>query len=289
MVRKLIKWAAMMLGGLLGLVALTAGVLYGVGNARLTKHYTIQPEAVVIPSDTASIQQGQQWANFLCAHCHGTDLSGTVILNDAIVGYLPAPNLTPGKGSITKGFTDADWVRVLRHGVTPEGRPVIAMPSQNYYHLNEQDLGQLLAYLKQLPPVDHELGATAMSFTGKVLLAAGLFGDSVLPAEVIAHRGPRPLVQPVGVTVEYGDYLVRLGGCRDCHGQDFSGGKSPEPGAPPAPNLTPGGIGAALSAPTFILLVRTMESKNMPWSELKPLRDPELEAIYLFLHALPAK
>lgn len=36
-----------------------------------------------------------------------------------------------------------------------------------------------------------------------------------------------PLGVEPGVNARYGKYLVRLGGCHDCHGKDFSGGKSP--------------------------------------------------------------
>ncbi len=287
MFAKILKWTGIVLGGLIALAALFVLALYFKGNARLTKHYRIQPETVNIPTDTAAIQEGQRLVTRLCAHCHGEDFSGKVILDDPSVGYIPATNLTPGQGGSGSEFNDADWVRALRHGVDPEGRALLAMPSSNYYFMSDQELGAMIAYLKSLPPADREFGETKMTFMGTVLLAAGAFGEAALPAEVIDHTGPRPPVAAPGVTVEYGDYLVRLGGCRDCHGEDLSGGHSPAPGSPLAPSLTSSGISGAWSQHTFINTARTTQDTSMPWSELGQMTDPELQAVYMYLKSLP--
>lgn len=289
MLLKVLKWIGILLAGLIGLAAVLIIVLYVIGNARLTRRYSIQPEAVIIPTDTASIQQGQRLATRLCSHCHGENFSGTVILNDPTIGYISASNLTPGKGGSGNALTDADWVLALRHGVDPEGRPLLGMPSEYYYYMNDQDLGAMIAYLKTLPSVDKDLGETKMSFVGTVLLSAGAFGDAALPAETIGHTGPRPPAVAPGITVEYGDYLVRLGACRDCHGKQLAGGHSPAPGSPLAPNLTPGGIAGAWSQRTFINTARTTQDTTMPWSELAQMNDSELQAVYLYLKSLPAE
>ena len=289
MLAKTLKWIGIGLGGLIILAGLLVIAMYAMGNARLTRHYDIQPEAVIVPTDEAAIQQGQRLITRLCAHCHGQDFSGKVILDDPSVGYIPASNLTPGKGGAGSEFSDADWTRALRFGVDPEGRALLGMPSENYYYTNDQDLGAMIAYLKSLPPVDHELGETKLNTIGTVLFTAGAFGDAALPAEVIDHSGPRPPVVVAGVSVEYGGYLVRLGGCRDCHGKQLSGGHSPAPGSPLAPNLTPGGIASAWSQRTFISAARTSPDGEMPWSELAQMSDPELQAMYLYLKSLPAE
>jgi hypothetical protein len=105
------------------------------------------------------------------------------------------------------------------------------MPAHNYYYMSDQDLCELIAYLKTLPPVDHDMGEPEMSLVGKVMLAAGAFGPNAIPAETIDHTGARPAVIETGTNPKYGGYLVQLEGCRDCHGDDYSGGKSPEPGS----------------------------------------------------------
>ena len=124
---------------------------------------------------------------------------------------------------------------------------------------------------------------------GKVLLAAGALGKDILPAESISHGGERPNVIAPGVNVEYGGYLVRVSGCRDCHGQDLTGGKNPEPGAPPAPNITSSGSIGAWSGETFINSVRTLDGTGMPWLMLKPFEEAELETILLYLQSQSGK
>src|SRR5262245_16984972 len=51
-----------------------------------------------------------------CSACHGPDLGGRVLIDETFVGYWAPPNLTGGAGSVTRGFTAADWDRAVRHG-----------------------------------------------------------------------------------------------------------------------------------------------------------------------------
>jgi len=290
MFTKILKWIGFVLGGLIVIAVVLVGVLYVKANSRLTKKYDVQVESIVVPTDPASIEQGKKWAAVLCADCHGEDYSGKPLVDDKTVGFVPAPNLTSGEGGAGGEFTDADWILALRHGVDPhEGRAFIGMPSMNFYYLNDQDLGAIIAYIKSVPPVDHEMDDPDLSFMGKVILGAGGFGKNILPAEVIDHTGTLPAAVVPGVNVEYGGYLVRIEGCRDCHGEHLTGGKSPEPGAPHAPDITLSGIGGEWSQETFFTSVRTMKGKGMPWAILKPLDDSELKAIFLYLQSMPQK
>lgn len=289
MFKKVLKVIGIVLAGLVGLAAVLVIALYALGNARLTRKYDVQAGAIAIPTDAAALEQGRHWAVAYCAGCHGADFSGKPLVDDASIGYIAASNLTGGGGGAGGEFSDADWVRALRNGVNPEGRALIAMPSQNYYYMSDQDLGALIGYLKTVPPVDHEMDDPALSFMGKVVLATGAFGKEILPAEVIDHAGPRPAVIEPGVNAKYGGYLVRLGGCRDCHGSELTGGKSPEPEAPYAPDITAKGAMRTWSQETFINVVYTARENDMPWGELRAFTDPELEAVYTYLRSLPAK
>jgi hypothetical protein len=49
-----------------------------------------------------------------------------------------------------------------------------------------------------------------------------------------------------------GKFIVNASGCHTCHGVYLSGGKSPDPSAVNAPNLTPGGELNAWSEDDFI-------------------------------------
>ncbi len=289
MFTRILMWIGIALGTAIVLVAAAAvGILYPSGNARLTRKYEVQAEAVPIPGDQASLELGKKWATVLCTGCHGADFGGKPMLDTPVIGYLAAPNLTPGTGGSGSEMTDADWIVAIRHGVDPhEGRSLIAMPSMNFYYLSDTDLGAIIAYLKSVPPVDRELGETKLSFLGKALVGAGVFGRDSLPAEVIPQTGPRPpVIAPAG-SPEYGAYLVRIEGCRDCHGEGLTGGNSPVPGGPYAPDITSQGIFGTWSEKTFEAATRVKSGKGMPWDILKPLNSTELDAIYLYLRSLP--
>lgn len=289
--KKVFKWIGIVLGGLIGLIVLLVVALYFMGNARMTKLYEVEPEVVTIPTNAAAIEAGQRWASALgCTGCHGEDLSGDILVDDSTLGYIPTPNLTLGEGGTGSEFTDEDWILAIRHGVDPhEGRALLGMPSANFYYLTDEDLGELIAFLKSVPPVDNDLGEIRLTFMTKVLIAAGAFGEAALPAEIIDHTGARPSVVQPGATVEYGGYLVQVIGCRDCHGAELAGGKNPEPGAPPGPNITPGGSFGEWTLEDFLTAVHTRKSKYMPWEAFATMPNHDLEAIYLFLQSLPPR
>ncbi|UUZ50087.1 hypothetical protein LP420_08770 [Massilia sp. B-10] len=64
---------------------------------------------------------------------------------------VTSPNITAGANSATAGYRDIDWVRTLRHGVKPDGRPVMIMPSEDYNRLTDNDLASIIGYVRQMP------------------------------------------------------------------------------------------------------------------------------------------
>jgi len=284
--KKVLKWIGVVLGGLIGVIILAVLGLSLRANARLNKTYQIQPEFVTIPTDGDAIAEGERLASFYCTGCHGTDFGGTDFFSEPALAVVDAPNLTSGNGGIGNQYSNADWVRAIRHGVDPQGKPLFIMPAKDFYYLNDEDLGQIIAFLKTLPPVDNATNDFSFASMGRVLLGLGVFGD-VLNAETIDHAGQRPVSPVVGVTEEYGEYLVNTIGCRTCHGQELSGGQDPAPGAPPGPDLTPGGHLGSWTEAAFITTVRTHQSEWMPFESLAKMNDDELRAIWTYLQALP--
>jgi cytochrome c553 len=275
-----------------------AVAVYGITEMRLHKTYQIDVTPPAIPSDAASIARGRHLvtAVSMCAACHSADqaapnLAGNLFL-DIPPARLGAPNLTGGAGGIGAQYTAADWARAIRHGVRPDGTPLVFMPTANFYHLSDADLGAIIAYIKSLPPVDNQAPATQVYPLGRALMAAGLLG---LPAEDLDHTAPRIPAPPPGRTAEYGRYLTAISTCRDCHGANLSGGPIDEPGAPPAPNLTPGGALRGWSEADFIHALRTglrpggsQLRAPMPWQITSQMTDDELGAIFRYLQSLPA-
>jgi mono/diheme cytochrome c family protein len=93
--KRALKWFGMILGGLVGLILLTALGLYAKTRIQFNKTYDVQVETVIIPADSDSIEHGKHLVAVLCAECHGDDLGGTpnwlVLPNIAVIS---PPNLT---------------------------------------------------------------------------------------------------------------------------------------------------------------------------------------------------
>lgn len=291
--RKILKWTGIGLLGLAALALLAAVGLYVTTSRRLNRSYTLPGEAVSVPVDQESISRGQRLVTARCGGCHGPNAAGTVLFQDAALGTISAVNLTAGQGIGGDPLTDADYIAAIRHGVDHNGRPILTMPSESYFYINDQELGDMIAYLKSTAPINNPLPATRITPLGITLIGAGAFGD-LMAAEHIDHQAARPAdVQP-GATAAYGDYLVRAGQCRTCHGPDLAGGKDPDPNAPRAPSLTPAGELSAWDEADFIQALRTgstpggrQMSPFMPWMYIGQMTDDELKAMWLYLQSLP--
>jgi mono/diheme cytochrome c family protein len=179
-------------------------------------------------------------------------------------------------------------VRSIRHGVNPQGRALIIMPAEVYYFLSDDDLGDIVSYLKTLPPVDRSWPAPRTSLLAKALLGAGKIDDMV-PFLRIDPRAPRPAKPPFGATAEFGEYIVRTFGCRNCHGPELSGQQDPGNPNIVAPNITPGGSIADWSEDDFRTLIQEQDSKDMPWINLRAMTEEEQRALYRYLKTVPAR
>lgn len=294
MSKKWVRWTVITLGSLVGLLAVALGVLYSVGTAKINQTYDIPATIPPIPNDAGSIARGEHIATSfgICAKCHGDNLAGK---NDfTIPGMLtiPAPNLTSGAGGIGSFYTDEDWVRAIRHGVGHDKRPLFIMTSQAYQTFSAEDVGALIAYLKQLPPVDSNLPPRSIETIGRLMMGAGMVPP--FSVDQIDHTTPPPAMPKPGVTVAYGEYLTRT--CTECHGAQLNGIPFGPPGAEvPSPNLTPGGELAAWSEADFIHTLRsgtTPQGKalslDMPWVYYGQMTDEELQAVWMYLQSLPA-
>jgi mono/diheme cytochrome c family protein len=293
---RVVRWIGIALGVIAGLLAIAVAGVYIVSSVRLNKAYQVADEQITIPTDAASVERGRHLATTIgqCVDCHGANLAGRVFLDSPGVARLSSANLTSGAGGVGGTFTDVDWVRALRHGVGPNGKPLLVMPAQNFTALSAEDLGAVIAYVKSVPPVNRVPESSSVQLLGRVLFLAGQI--DALSAESIDHSAKAPAAPPPGATAEYGRYLVRVGGCSDCHGANLAGGPIPgtPPDTPPAANITPGGEISAWSDADFVKTLRTGVNPAghplntfMPWKYLGQLSDTELRAIYLYLKTVP--
>jgi mono/diheme cytochrome c family protein len=288
------KWIGRGLVGLLGLLVIAIALVYAISSRRINKVYTVNDPAPAIPTDSASIAKGQHFVQAIgkCASCHGDDYAGKVIVDDGVIGRIYSANLTRGKGGIGASFTDADYVRAIRHGIKKDGRPILFMPTDSYYYINDDDLASAIAYLKTVPAIDAAIPAARLLPVARALFVLTDF--PLIPSERIPHNARRPPRIPAGPTREYGEYLTTAGACRSCHLQDLSGGV-PIANNLLSANLTPAAIGK-WSESDFHKVLTTgirpdgrMISAVMPWPYTRFLTDEEIEAMWLYIHSLPPK
>lgn len=296
--KTILKWSAIGIGGLFCL-ALLAGVYVYVDSSRaINRMYEIEPHVMPIPAaDSSTLARGRHQAVIRgCVDCHGENLGGKIFIDDPAVGRIAATNLTSGTGGIGLRYSDQDWVRSIRHGVGPDGKPLLVMPANEFYYLGDEDLGALIGYLKQVPPVDSDLPDHRIGPMARLLYVAGQL--PLVPAEMIVHEPP-PAAPPVGATAAYGKYMAVT--CTGCHGADFSGGTIPgvPPDWPPAANITPHpdqGIGSWTEYDFFRALRHgqrpdgsELELPYMPWNLTKEMTDTEIRAIWTYLQSIEPK
>jgi mono/diheme cytochrome c family protein len=290
--KNIFKWIGIILGSVVGLILLLAATLFLIGSSRLNKSYQIPPDPIVVSGDPATVEHGRHLAETLCTHCHTADFSGKTWFSFPPAGTVDSANLTSGNGGIGSEFTDEDYVRAIRHGVGPDGKPIFMPSVAAFQNMSDDDLGALIAYLKTIPPVDHQTNGKQFTPLAKILIGVGVIK---LPAALVSHN-PSLSAPDAAVTVEFGQYLVNISGCYDCHGQNLAGGPFPQPGTTIlVPNITPGGEPGAWTEEQFFAAMRTgvtpggheLNQEYMPWQEVGKFSDDELKAIWMFLQSQP--
>jgi mono/diheme cytochrome c family protein len=284
--------------GAVSLTVLVAGAsaafvtLAEMGDRKLQRHIDVAVTPVAYRSDAASVERGAYlFRSRGCGDCHGANGAGRIVVEDGAM-LIRSPDITPG--GVVGRYSEADWVRTIRHGVKPDGRPVIIMPSEEYNRLVDADLAAVVAYVRQLTPGGGGKGEVRLPMPVKALYAAGLMQDA---SEKIDHTLPPAAPVAEGVTVAHGAYVAN--GCIGCHGKQLGGGKIPgaPPDWPPAAKLSPGPGSALDRYPTveqFMAMLKsgvrpdgTSVSKVMPFVSLKELNEVDVRALYLHLRSLP--
>ena len=102
-----------------------------------------------------------------CTSCHTKKDGAALAGGDPIktpFGTFYAPNITPDPEHGLGKWSEADFVRAMQEGVSPEGEPYYpAFPYSSYTHMTADDLGALWGYLKTIPAsaepsTPHDLG-----------------------------------------------------------------------------------------------------------------------------------
>ena len=291
------KWIRRGGVAVLGLVALVAGTLLvatQLAERKMNRKVEVRVVAVAPASDPAAVERGRYLFDSRgCAVCHGANGSGRIFEDDGKGLKLAGPHISPGAGSVTAAYRDEDWVRTIRHGVKPDGRPALIMPSEDYNRFTDADLAALVGYIKQMPATSGGAAVLALPLPMRVLYGLGAIPDA---AGTIDHSLPPSKPVAEAVSVEHGQYVANT--CLGCHRPQLAGGKVPggPPDWPPAARLAPG-EGSVMAtryadAEAFVKMFKSGARPDgskvavMPFEAFSKMSDTDLRALHRYLKSL---
>lgn len=302
----------------LGIILVVLMVIIGAGLIYFQRSFPrVQPaKDITIDATPARLERGAYLANHVsvCIDCHSKrdwkHYSGPVVPgSEGIGGELMDPELKVYARNITPAnigdYTDGELVRAIRVGVTNKGEALFPiMPYQGYAAMSKEDLYSVIAYIRTLKPLDHEVPKRHLGFPLNLIVKT-MPKDSPLP-----DKSPSP-----ADTVAYGKYLLTISGCVDCHtprekgklieGMEFAGGMEfplPGFGTIRSANITPDqqtGIGD-WNKEAFIQQFKMYDSPEsrkipvepggmqtvMPWTMYAGMTEQDLGAIYTYLRTI---
>lgn len=306
---------------ILGYVLVTAAVAVAAGVLYLQYAFPNVDAAPTISVDRSSeqVERGRYLANHVtvCIDCHSTrdwsrfsgpitphteGMGGDVFdKNAGFPGTFYAKNITPDNETGIGTWTDGEVYRAITRGVSKNGDPLFpVMPYKAYSHLTTQDAHAIVAYLRTLQPIRHQVPNSKPDFPMNLIMRT-------MPTDKV------PALAEAGVLdtpVSRGKYLVTIAACGDCHtpqqkgtpveGKYLAGGfefKFPN-GTLRSSNLTPDketGLGN-WTEDTFVNRFKQAAATPkvsqggfntiMPWSMYAGMAEEDLRAIYAYLMSL---
>ena len=279
-------WIVRILGGLVGLVVISLSTVFVLSERAINKRHAFKEYPISVPTDSATLAQGERLVKMRCAGCHGGDsLPGNpAFFDEPMIARVAAPNVPARIASLT----DAELAAFMRSGIRKNGTSPFIMPPPGLYHISDADLGALIAYLRKLPVSSTTTPPNAYRLLGRVGVMTGQFKTAVAAFDTTQERVGQ---DTAWATTRNGEYLTRII-CTECHGVQLTGAAGP-------PAATPSiAMAAGYSADEFRTLLRTGTPRvsstqltlmaEVARASLTLLTDAEISAIYEYLKALPA-
>ena len=284
-IKRILKWTGIAAGGILVIAILAVTAVYFVMGSKLSATHDVPAHDLTVPAGREAVDEGQRLAQIrgCSGGCHGREAEGNVMIELFDGTRVVAPDL----GRIANRYGAAELERAIRHGVRPDGTSVVRiMPSAMFAGLSDEDLGLILAYLRQQPAGKEDLPKSRFGPVARLmgLIFERRFGE-LMAAEVIDHGTRAPAKRPVeGVAL--GRYLAETS-CPECHGDDLHG--SPD-GSTPTLAVVAGydlgdfeilmRTGKALGGRDLDLMARMAEYRFVRFT------DEELAALHEYLQTL---
>lgn len=276
-----------------------------------------EAENISVSATPEQIERGKYLANAVavCMDCHSTrdwsKFSGPLTPGTlgqggerfdhsmGLPGIFYSKNITPA--AISR-YTDGELYRVITTGVTKEGRAMFPlMPYLYYGKMDKEDVYAIIAYLRTIPSLQHEVPSSNADFPVNVIM-------NTIPTKA----QPQPKPAPTDM-LAYGAYMTNAAACMECHtkvndqGQvipevAFGGGRTfqyPDGSVVTSSNITPDvgtGIGS-WSEEAFVQRFKAYADSSyvtpvvakgefqtiMPWTMYAQMKREDLAAIYNYL------
>ncbi len=232
-----------------------------------------------------------------CQSCHTDTQNGTGVLagnaNFRTGGALvPTPNLTPDVATGLGDWTDEQIKHAFRDGIDDEGRQLSpGMPYWLYHNLTDADADAIVAYLRSIKPIAHDVPTTSVVSTAVTPLAPSAFPSTSLTSGEEFE------------SAQHGKYLLTSAArCVGCHSVSTNGVPAPAfSGRPPTTsglvypvNLTPDATGTAgwtADDLATVLLTYTHKGTSVPLCNMPRftgLTPADALAIGRYLTTIPA-
>jgi len=219
---RVLKWAGYGLAGVVGACVLAVGGAFAVSEAMIRWPVEKPKVALVASSDPGAVARGRRVATLNgCHDCHGPQLQGLLFHDEMPIIRAWGPNLSRALSE----QSDADIDRAVRHGVAADGRRLWMMPSSAFAHLTDQEMADLMAYLRTYKPGGEQQPRLQVGPVGRLGVLMGQFKSE---ADTIKVTGPLKL-DDLGPAYAQGRQVARA--CIECHGQTLEGSplvKSPD-------------------------------------------------------------
>lgn len=270
-----VKWVAIATGALVAAGVLALTVIYFTSEAVIVRRYTLPSSIVQAATAPADRAWGTHVATiFGCRDCHGADLSGRQM-------WVP-PDLSiaaPDLRGFAARYSDADFDRAVRNGLTPDARAIWAMPSESYVYMRNTDLADIIGYIRTLPRDGRAQPSSFPSFGvgARLAILSGRLA-SVPPYELGQHPPP-----DAGPRYDGGRYLAAMA-CSGCHATDLTGTDT-------APDLK---VVSGYTRTQFFALLRgakapggrtLSEMARLAGTRFYDFKDYEINALYAYLVA----
>jgi mono/diheme cytochrome c family protein len=274
-----------------------------------------KPEDIKVELTPERIKHGEYLANSVavCMDCHSTrDWSGyagplTEGTNGkggerfgtemGFPGEFYSKNITPHN---LKDWTDGEIFRVITTGVNKKGKAMFpVMPYLNYGKMDREDIYDIIAYIRSLPEIKSETKESEADFPMSIIM-------NTIPKKAAFVKKPNP-----ADSVAYGQYLITMASCGDCHtqfdkgefikGTEYGGGREFNfpGGVVKSANITPHATGIGTwTRERFIKTFKQYQDTSykspkidimkqfntpMPWMMYSRMTESDLSSIYQFL------